>query len=274
MSSRVSSTIFELGGFRQFSLIETGARLLAALLALSAGLASAQNGSGQLVETNSLAQSHVSVNQLITPGKAKKATEKAREALAHGHYEVALREAEHAIDIFPRSGIALSIEGAVNFSRANYAESSRDFQLAIDADPALGTAYLGLGMAFTSQGRFKDALVPLDRAAVFLPNSWMVYFEAALAHLGIGDPETALKEITYAERFMGADPKKRSGVSYLRGVAHFQMNNDILAIEELYEAVDRDPNGKYATLARGRLEELGSSYDDQQIAHSNVRNHF
>ena len=274
MSSRISSTILELDGSRQSTLIATGTPLITALMVLSVALASAQNGSAQLAESNLPAQSHVSVNQLLTPERAQKATEKAREALAHGRYESALREAEHAIDIYPRCAIALSILGAVNLSRTTYAEAGRDFQRAIDADPALGTAYLGLGMAFTSQGRFKEALIPLGRAAAFLPNSWTVYFEAALAHLGIGDPKTALKEITYAERFMGADPKKRSGVSYLRGVAHFQMNDDIVAKEDLHEAVDRDPNGIYATLARGRLEELGSSYDNQQIAHSTVRNPF
>jgi Tfp pilus assembly protein PilF len=88
------------------------------------------------------------------------------------------------------------------------------------------------------------------------------------------DPRTALKEIAYAERFMGADPMKISGVSYLRGIARFQMSDYNGAKAELRKAVERDPNGICATLARKRLEQLGSAEDDQEIADSTVRSPF
>ena len=84
--------------------------------------------------------------------------------------------------------MALNIQGAVILSRANYADAGRDFQQAIDADPALGQAYLGLGMVYTSQGRFKEALAPLDRAAASLPGSWLVHFESALGKLCTSSP--------------------------------------------------------------------------------------
>jgi tetratricopeptide (TPR) repeat protein len=84
----------------------------------------------------------VSVNQLLTPNKAQRATEKAREDLIHGRFESAQREAELALDIFPRCAIALDIQGVANLRRANYADAAREFQRAIDADPALGAAWV------------------------------------------------------------------------------------------------------------------------------------
>ena len=138
---------------------------------------------------------------------------------------------------------------------------------AIDADPALGTAYLGLGLTYIYQGRFKEALVELDHAAKFLPSSWTVHFEAALSHLGVGEPDTALKEVTYAERFAGVDPQKRAGVSYLRGVALFELKGYDAARMELNKALTLDPKGSYSTLARRRLEQLESTQNNQEIEH-------
>jgi len=268
MSTFVSRTVSERSGFLQRTPISGRSLLLAALLTSCAGLASAQVQSSQFAGTESPARQSVSVNQLQTPENAQKAATKAREALVHGDYDSALKEAEHALKIFPHCAAALTIEGAVNLKRTNYAEADSDFQQAINEDPAAGTAYLGLGMAFTSQGRFKEALVPLERAAAFIPNSWTVYFESALAHLGVGDSQMAFKEITYAEKFAGVDPEKKSGTTYLRGVAHSLAKDYNAARDDWNESVKGNPSGAYAQLAKRRLEALGSPEANQNIAPS------
>jgi len=169
MSSRITLTVSEPRAFLQSPAIAKCFQLLAALLAISAGLAQAQTGPSQRVDQQPTASNLVSINQLQTPKKAQRALEKAREAFMHGRFDSALSEAEHALDLYPGCAMALNIQGAVNLSRTNFAQAGRDFQRAIDADPALGPAYLGLGMAYTSQGRFREALLSLDRAAAFLP---------------------------------------------------------------------------------------------------------
>ena len=146
--------------------------LLAALLALSVGFASAKTRPTEIQNKDSPSQQYVSVNQLLTPAKAQRATERARRDFIQGRLDSALRETERALEIYPRCAAALSIQGAVSLSRTNFIDASLRFQQAIDAEPAFGPAYLGLGMAYTSQGRFKEALIPLDRAASFLPSSW------------------------------------------------------------------------------------------------------
>jgi tetratricopeptide (TPR) repeat protein len=273
MSSGNWLSISNMRGFVQRPPIPKSSQLLAAMLTLSAGFALAQVDSTKFLD-KSQSQNNVSVNQLLTPNKAQRATKKAREDLIHGRFESAQREAELALDIFPRCAIALNIQGAVNLWRANYAEAAREFQRAIDADPGLGAAYLGLGLTYTYQGRFKEALIPLDRAAAFLPSSWTVHFEAALSHLGVGEPEAALKEISYAERFMGVDPQTRAGVSYLRGVALIQLKGYDAARVELNKALRLDPKGSYSPLARRRLEQLKSIESHEGIEHYAARGPF
>jgi hypothetical protein len=37
-------------------------------------------------------------------------------------------------------------------------------------------------------------LGPIDRATSLLPGSWLIYFEAAVTHLGLGDTEATLRK--------------------------------------------------------------------------------
>jgi hypothetical protein len=74
MSSQVSLSIRDQRFFAPRIPITKCARLLVALLAISANLAPAQTGSSQRVDSQSLTQTLVSINQLRTPGKALKAT--------------------------------------------------------------------------------------------------------------------------------------------------------------------------------------------------------
>ena len=89
----------------------------------------------------------------------------------------------------------------------------------------------------------------------------------SLAHLGIEEPEAAITEITYAERFTGLAPRQRAEASYLRAIARSQMKDYSGAKRDLKEAVALDPNGLYAALAAKKLQ-LISIDDGQQIVDS------
>jgi tetratricopeptide (TPR) repeat protein len=172
---------------------------------------------------NSPAQQVVSKNQLLTPEKVQKAMARARERFLHGRYESAQKEIQRALDICPHCASALTFQGVLNLQGHNYPEAARSFQRAIDEDPAAGPAYLGIGVVYNAQARFKEALVVFDRAAPFLPDTWLLPFECALAHLGVGESTAGLREISHAEGLAGSDPAKLSGVAFLHGVAESQL---------------------------------------------------
>jgi len=77
--------------------------------------------------------------------KAQKATERARDALLRGRYEEAQKQVTRALEICPNCAIALTLQGIMKIEGKNYAEAAQTFRQAINADPTLGVAYLGLG---------------------------------------------------------------------------------------------------------------------------------
>jgi tetratricopeptide (TPR) repeat protein len=211
----------------------------------------------QIADQSSRAQQIVSKNQLLTPQKALKATARAREDLISGRGESARKEIRRALDISPDCALALNLQGVVSYQDKDYAQASRAFQRSIDQDPTLGAAYVGLGAVLIIQHRFREALISLDRAVALLPVSWLPHYQAALAHLGLGEALGGLKEIAAGEHFAGDDAETRSGFAYLRALAYLQLKNSGAAKESLQQAVKRSPNGAYAALAQTRLEQLG-----------------
>jgi tetratricopeptide (TPR) repeat protein len=155
--------------------------------------------------------------------------------------------------------VALSLQGIVRYLDKDYAEAIPAFQLSINEDPTLGAPYVGLGAVLIIQRRFREALVPLDRAVALLPDAWLPHYQTALAHLGLGESASALKEIADGEHFAGDDAERRSGFAYLRGVAYLQLKDSGAAKESLQQAVKCSPNGDYAPLAQKRLEQLSPS---------------
>jgi tetratricopeptide (TPR) repeat protein len=216
----------------------------------------------ELPERLSSTQGVVSKNQLLIPEKAQKAMDHAQVDFLHLRYESAQRDAQRALQIYPHCALAFTFQGILDLRDGNFSAAAQAFQRAIKEDPASGSAYIGLGIVYNTQGRFRDAIALFDRAAPFSPDSWLREFEAALAHLGVGEYDAGLKDITRAERVSGSDPEKLAGVAYLRGVAQCQMRDYAGANRYLQEAIRRDQNGTFSMLARKRLEQLGPAVRD------------
>lgn len=201
-------------------------------------------------------QNTVSTNQLLTPKKALQAIQNARKHILAGHIDQAQKDVERALEISPHCALALAIQGSIYIETRQFENAGKDFQDAIEADPSLGAAYLGFAMSLMGRERLQDALVPLDRATSLLPGSWLVYYEAGITRLGLGDADAALKQMNYAERFAGKDPEKKSGTAYVRGVAYTDLRDYDRAKKHFEDARAFDPDGFYSALARRRLEQL------------------
>jgi tetratricopeptide (TPR) repeat protein len=231
------------------------AMLIVSIATLATGLF-AQGDSSGLLAHNPSDENTVSTNQLLTPSKALQAAQRARNHLIAGRIDQAQKEITHALDISPRCALALNIQGAIHLETRQFENAGEDFQEAIQSDSELGSAYLGLGMSLIAQDRLGEALEPLDRATHLLPGSWLIYFEAALTHLGLGDTEAALKQISYAEHFSEMNRERQSGTAYMQGMVYINLRDFDRAKRYLEDAVAFDPNGFYAALALRRLEHL------------------
>jgi tetratricopeptide (TPR) repeat protein len=210
----------------------------------------------QLIDRSRSRPPTVSRNQLLAPGKALRAIERARKDVISGHLESAQKEITRALDIAPHYAAAKAMQGGIDLETGNYDEAANSFQEAMDDDPALGGAYVGMAVALIHQQRFQAALPLLDRAEGLLPGAWFVHFAKAWAQLELGNTEAALKQADFAERMAGGDPEKRSGVFYLRAMVSIHINDTDGASEYLAQAVACGRGGEYAVLATRELERI------------------
>ena len=236
--------------------------LCTALLIGAVGSAYCQVDLVDLPTNPSSTRGVISKNQLLTPEKAHKALDRAQVNFLHQRYEPAQRDVQQALEIYPHCALAFTFQGILDLQDGNMPEAAEAFQKAINEDPSLGSAYVGLGIIYNTQGRFRAAIAQFERAAPLSQGSWIAYFEAALAHLGVGEYDAGLKDIARAERFTLGDPERLSGSAYLRGVAQIQLRDYAGGNRYLQEAMRRDPNGAFSTLARKRLEQIGLAASD------------
>jgi tetratricopeptide (TPR) repeat protein len=236
----------------------------ACFLLTSAGFVVAAQGTpppAQQIDSTELVnrsqgQQLVSKNQLLIPGKAWKSINQARENLMRGDLASAQKEVARALEIAPHCGVALTLQGALNLRMGHLDTAADSFQEAIDKDPTLAAAYLGLARILISEHRFKEALTLLDRATGLLPTSWHVHFQTGLAQLGLGNIEAARKEAASAEGLTGTDPARRSGVYYLHAMVSLEMKDIAGTRKYLADTITCDPHGYYAEQAKGWLERL------------------
>jgi len=228
----------------------------ALVLIFSVGSSSAQIDPTQFIDRSSSGPQTISRNQLLAPGKAWHAIERAQKELVAGHPDMAQREIARALGFAPHFGVAKVMQGAIDLETRNEEGARTLFQQAIDDDPVLGGAYAGMAVVLIRQGRFQAALPLLDRAEGLLPGAWFVQFAKGWAELELGDAGAALKQADAAERIAGMDPEKRSGVSYLRAMVSLHLNDINAAQERLAETVARDRACEYAALAKRELERL------------------
>jgi tetratricopeptide (TPR) repeat protein len=235
-------------------------RLLLAMRALLfvfwAASAFAQMDPPQFIGRNPSGTQTVSRNQLLAPGKAVRAIQRAQKYIVGGQLQSARKEIAGALDIAPHFAIAEVMQGAIDLKAENYDGAANLFQQAIDDDPALGGAYLGMSVVLIHQGRFQTAVSLLDRAERLLPDAWFVHFAKGWAQMETGNPEAALKQAGLAERIARADSERRSGASYLRAMVSIHIKDVNSAREHLAEAVSRDPGGQYASLAQIEIHRL------------------
>ena len=163
--------------------------MAALLLIPSVESSFAQIDPAQFINRSSSGPQTISRNQLLAPGKAWHAIERAQKELVAGHPDMAQREIARALGFAPHFGVAKVMQGAIDLETGNEERARTLFQQAIDDDPVLGGAYAGMAVVLIRQGRFQAALPLLDRAEGLLPGAWFVQFAKGWAELELGDAE-------------------------------------------------------------------------------------
>jgi tetratricopeptide (TPR) repeat protein len=200
----------------------------------------------------------VSVNQLLGSNKSLRSVSRAHRLLIDGRLDQAQKEITKALHESPNCALAIDIQGLIHYGAGNFDDAAIEFQKTIDLDPTIGQPYVGLGMILISRSRFKEALVPLDRARSILPTTWLVYFETAVADLQLGDIPSALKQISYAENLAAPDSDMRSATAYVQALVSIKQQDYENATRHLQDVINFDPAGSYKKRAQAKIDQIKS----------------
>ncbi len=196
----------------------------------------------------------VSIAELKTPEKARRLTQKAREALRKNHREEAKKDVEQALTIAPDYPNALTTRAVLRLSSNQLQAAIEDLDHAVKVDPSYGPAYLVLGAVFNQMGQYDEALRSLDRGSVYDPKSWQCAFESSKAWLGKREYARAVEQLNRAEKLTVRG--MMAPIHLLRGYALMGEKHFEQASHDLEAYLTAEPNGELAGSTRVALAKM------------------
>jgi Flp pilus assembly protein TadD len=138
-------------------------------------------------------------------------------------------------------------------------DAEKAFREVLKEDPKNPEVWDGLGLSLLMQGRFRDALQPLDKAVALAPENGSYRNNRGVARMEIGDYELAAEDFTVAERSPNSDDRLSATIN--RGRLQQRQGNYRAAVEEFTLALARDPQSFIALLGRGIAHESMGEYE-------------
>jgi Tfp pilus assembly protein PilF len=160
-------------------------------------------------------------------------------------------------------------------------EAEKAFRDCLKDDPKNPEVLDGLGVAMVMQGRYKDALVPLDKALVISPGNGSYRNNRGVARMELGDYAGAEADFGAADASQNPDDRLSATINLGR---LRQREKDFAGAEEQFSiAIARDPKSYAAFIGRavaresaGKLEGAAEDYlnavkIDPQSSEANLR---
>ena len=139
-------------------------------------------------------QSSVSVTALNAPKDARKAYEQGSAALADRKWDIAQKDFEKAVAIYPEYAPAWNDLGAALVAQSKLAEARAAWERSIKADPRYIKPYLQLARMAIVENRSQDASDLAEKALAQNPVEFpAIYFYYAIAQHSLGHQDVAEK---------------------------------------------------------------------------------
>lgn len=152
------------------------------------------------------------------------------------HYEEALRDLNHAIELDSQLMLAYLNRSRIYKEMQQYAKALQDLNYAIELEPGYAMSYNNRGAIYIELQRYNRAQADLDRAIDLDPH-------LALAHYNRG--EMCMRQQRYAEsvnhfnRALRIEPDAKTYTN--RGLAYINLNNAEDALSDFNQAIQLDP---------------------------------
>ncbi|MGB9103589.1 MAG: tetratricopeptide repeat protein [Terriglobales bacterium] len=194
----------------------------------------------------------VSLTTLQAPPDAKKAFERARNALAKNNRAEAQQELEKAIALYPKFAEAMSRLGELYSNDGRKDEAEKLFRAAMEADPRFVGPYYNLGLLASEHRDWERMAEWSDKALALDPYEFpATYLMNAIANYNLHNLDAAEKSAHTARRLDSQYRLPR--IDFILANVLMQRGDYAGAAEELRVFLKYQPTGSEAEAARGML---------------------
>lgn len=144
----------------------------------------------------------------------------------------------NVIRLHPRCDLAYLARGNSRGASGRIQEAMGDLLTARRLGSKQGTLYDGLGNGFVAMGHPDSALVMYNEGLALQPNMGRLYFNRAIAYLGLARPRDALVDLEQARRLA---PTEALNFNTARGDAYLQLKEFREASAEYDRALEAGP---------------------------------
>jgi len=199
--------------------------------------------------------STISVTTLEAPKDARKAYDKARDALRKDKTEEAQKEFAKAVELYPKFAVAWYQLGVLQDKTNNAAEARKSYSQAIAADPKLVSPYLPLARLALHDKNWEDVadttgrLIKLD--AIDFPEAYYYNAAANFSLKKLSDAETSARQALKLD-----NAHKFPEAAHILGIVLYRKGDLAGASEQLRYYLQIAPNAPDAAQAKSQLAEL------------------
>lgn len=188
------------------------------------------------------------------PPSAAAQYERAMESLGKKDYELAIRQLNEAVKIFPDYFMASQQLGLLHVETEQYQKAIVLLVKAVEINPKAAASYLALGIASLKLGRPDLALDALQRARQLDDRSFRVHFFMGLAFLDLNRLDEA--EISLKESYkLGGASKVASARLHLASI-YSKQGKSLEAMNELQAYLRENPKAANAANVREAISKL------------------
>ena len=197
----------------------------------------------------------ISLTTAMAPKDAKKAMEKAQNALKKDKLEDAQKELLKAVDIYPKFAIAWAELGRIQQRLNDPDDARRSFAMALEADAKLVTPYISLASLAFDENKWQDVSYYTDRALKLNPVDFpQAYLLDALSNYHLKKMDLAEKS---ARAGIDHDAEHRyADLHEILAVVLLNKRDYPAAAEQFRTYLQYSPDGRDAASARKQLAEL------------------
>ena len=194
----------------------------------------------------------VSVSALAVPAPARDEYRKAQIAQKENDFKTAHKHVEEALRHHPKYAEAYALKGFLLLHEQKLDDAQAAFQTALEIDPQLGDALLGLGRVYNNRSRFVEAEQELLKALSADSSTWQVNYELGRACLGLKKNQEAEK---YLRQARAASPSY-APVYYLLAQVLLLQDRPLEAIPEMEAYLKYAPTGPTADKVRDLIRRI------------------